>query len=336
MRGQPNGRTHLVYFAMAGLVLAFALGLYIGSGGLPANFGALPAARAESIKHVTLIIEEADIEVAPGAVWHAWTFNGTVPGPAIHLMVGDVLQVRVVNMLNLTHSFHTHLLNYNFTSDGSQANVIGGMGANAMIAPGKDYTYTLTAPVAGVFFYHCHSGDQHPITYHIHQGLYGAIMVDDPTNLPKVDHDWVIFMGERGGEIGGQNASSAPPFIMNGMGYPGGESALMNDFEMRGFNGVAAQLNKTLPAFQMKLGENARISVIDIGDQVHPFHLHGLSMVSEWYMPNRPWPANTIALVPGAGDSVIVTASVQGLWLFHCHVVYHADAGMIGVLIVTK
>jgi FtsP/CotA-like multicopper oxidase with cupredoxin domain len=39
-------------------------------------------------------------------------------------------------------------------------------------------------------------------------------------------------------------------------------------------------------------------------------------------------------LLPGAADSIFVTATQPGIWLFHCHVVFHADAGMIGVILV--
>lgn len=329
-------RSWVPYVVLAGLIFSFSAGLYLGGQGLLTGIKVpqISPAHAQAVKHVTLVIEEAKIQVAPDAVWHAWTYNGTVPGPTIHLTIGDQLEVRVINRLNLTHSFHTHLLNYNFSSDGSQANVIAGL-MGPMVTPGKEYTYHFAATKAGIYYYHCHSSDHHPISYHIHQGLYGAIIIDD-VNAPKVDHDWVIFMGEAGGQISGAGASNAPPFIMNGLGIPGGEAALMNLYATQGFNGVAAQLNKSLPAFKMKLGETARISIVNIGDQVHSFHLHNLPMVSEWYFPGRDWPGNVIQLVPGAADSVFVTATQPGVWLFHCHVVFHADAGMIGAMVVSK
>ncbi|MBI2649054.1 MAG: multicopper oxidase domain-containing protein [Thaumarchaeota archaeon] len=330
-----NDRGALALVIMGLLIGAFSLGVYVGN---PDVFnGTLPApreVRAQEVKHYTLVVQSAEIEVAPDAVWHAWTFNGTVPGPTIHLTIGDRLDVRVINQLDLTHSFHTHLLNYNFSSDGSQANVIAGL-MGPMIPAGEDFTYRFTATKAGIYYYHCHSSDQFPIAYHIHQGLYGAIIVDD-VNAPKLDHDWVVFMGEAGRQISGAGASKAPPFIMNGLGIPGGEAALMDLHASKGFDGVAAQLNKSLPAFQMKLGETARISIVNIGDQVHSFHLHNLPMISQWYFPGRDWPGNVIQLVPGAADSVFVTATQPGVWLFHCHVVFHADAGMIGAIIVSK
>ncbi len=279
----------------------------------------------------TLMIQAKDISVSSNTTWHAWTFNGSVPGPTLHATVGDTLVVRVINNLNLIHSFHTHLSPYNFSYDGSQANTITGTGAGAMINPGQEYTYVLTATSAGVFYYHCHSSDQHSITYHIHQGLYGAIIVDQP-DAPKVDYDFTIFMGEMGFDLTG---NFAPPFVMNGMGIPGGEATLMKIFQTQGLPGVAAEFNKTVLAFTAKIGETVRFSIVTIGDQYHSFHMHGMNLISEWYFPGRPWPANVIQLLPGAAESVLVSPQEAGVWLFHCHVVSHADAGMIGVFQVT-
>jgi FtsP/CotA-like multicopper oxidase with cupredoxin domain len=263
----PKDTTPLLYFIMAGLIFSFSLGLYVGNSNIFTNFNSQNMVQAQPTKYFTLELEPVDLQVAQGAVWHAWTFNGTIPGPVLHLTVGDVISVRVINKHNLTHSFHTHLSNYNFTSDGSQANIIAGKGERSMIPPGEDYTYNFVATSPGIYYYHCHSSDHFPISYHIHQGLYGAIIVDEK-DRPRVDHDWTIFMSEIGGRVTG---SGAPPFIMNGMGVPGGEAALMDLHAKEGFDGVVAQLNQTLSAFSMKLGETARLSIINIGDQSTAF-----------------------------------------------------------------
>ncbi|NIU85870.1 MAG: multicopper oxidase domain-containing protein, partial [Nitrosopumilaceae archaeon] len=44
----------------------------------------------------------------------------------------------------------------------------------------------------------------------------------------------------------------------------------------------------------------------------------------------------TIPLVQGTLETFIVNPDKPGLWLFHCHVVGHADAGMIGLFIVEE
>jgi nitrite reductase (NO-forming) len=277
------------------------------------------------------VIEGANIPEGSNAVWHAWTYNGTVPGPTLYATAGDTLVVTVFNTLNLTHSFHTHLFDYNFEYDGSQANVITGIGAGAMIPPGGNYTYVLNATTPGIYFYHCHSSDHHMITYHIHQGLYGAIIVD-PVNKPHIDKDFVVFMGEMGPDVTG---TGAPPYIMNGMGIPGGEGTLEKIVQTSGVAGVLKQANVSYPAFSANVGQTARFNVINIGDQVHTFHMHDQSLISEWVTPGQEVPGNTIPLDPGTTDSVLINFTQPGVFLFHCHVVIHADEGMIGLMLVS-
>ena len=290
------------------------------------------AAYVPVVRHYTLIIEGANIQEGPSAVWHAWTYNGTVPGPTLYAYVGDTIIVTVYNHLNLIHSFHTHLVNYNFSSDGSQANVIAGIGAGSMIAPGQNYTYYFNATYAGIFFYHCHSSDKFPISYHMAQGLYGIIMVDQsPALKPKIADDFVVTMGELGPQVTGTGAA---PYIMDGIGFPGGEPALMNLFAAQGISGVEATINKTLLTFEAKVGETIRFDVIDVGELVHSFHLHDAEIISEFANPGQPIPDAVLGLEPGTADSVLVTLTQPGIFLFHCHVVQHADAGMIGILIV--
>ncbi len=48
----------------------------------------------------------------------------------------------------------------------------------------------------------------------------------------------------------------------------------------------------------------------------------------------RPWPARVLPLVQGSADTLLVTFDNPGLWLFHCHVETHADAGMLGLFAV--
>jgi plastocyanin len=282
-------------------------------------------------RHYTLIVEGANIQEGPNAVWHAWTYNGTVPGPTIYAYTGDTIEVTVYNHLNLIHSFHTHLVNYNFTSDGSQANVIVGMGAGSMIAPGQNYTYYFNATYPGIFYYHCHSSDKFPISYHIAQGLYGVIIVNDPKNKPKISNDFVVTMGEMGPQVTG---TGAPPYIMDGLGFPRGEQGLMTLYAAQGLSGVEAQFNKTLLTFEAKVGETIRFDVINVGELVHSFHLHDAELISEWENPGVPVPDAVVPLDPAQADSVLVTLTQPGVFLFHCHVVQHADAGMLGLLVV--
>jgi uncharacterized cupredoxin-like copper-binding protein len=230
------------------------------------------------------------------------------------------------------HSFHTHLSGYDQESDGAQTNIISGVGPGAMIPAGGEWTYEFEPKQPGVYFYHCHSADGGlMITDHIHQGLYGAIIVKDPEE--KGIRDEVLFMGEMGHITEGNNV---PPFIMNGLGLPGGEHTLELAYLDGGFDAVAAQLGVTVPTFKAYVGEKLRLNTINIGDQQHTFHPHNVDMFSVGALGGRQWPANVVPLMPGTADQVTLEFEKPGLWLFHCHVVAHADAGMIGLFIIEE
>lgn len=287
------------------------------------------ATAAPTTRDFFLEIVPTDLDMG-GATWHAWTFNGQIPGPTLVVNVGDTLRVTVRNNHDLVHSFHTHLVPAGLASDGAQINVITGIGGMAMIPPGGQYTYTLKATEPGINYYHCHSADGgYTISEHMAQGLYGAILVKDPEEPPIRTE--VVFMGERGFNV---SDPGAPYFLMNGRGLPGGEHTLEEVFAAQGIAGVVAQLNKTVPVMRGRVGERVEIAVVNIGDAVHTFHLHGMTAYSEEQQKGRPVPAQVVQLAPGGVDRIRLTPTDAGLWLFHCHVVSHADQGMIGVFIV--
>ncbi|MBI3581965.1 MAG: multicopper oxidase domain-containing protein [Nitrospinae bacterium] len=113
-----------------------------------------------------------------------WTFNGTVPGPMIRVRVGDTVELHLTNnkASKNTHSIDLHA-------------VWGqGGGANYTQTPaGGDTAIEFKATTPGAFIYHCATTD---IPMHIANGMYGMIVVDPETPLPKVDHEYYIMQGE--------------------------------------------------------------------------------------------------------------------------------------------
>lgn len=281
--------------------------------------------RAGQVVDYTLEIMAKDIEYDAG-VWHAWTFNGTVPGTTLRVKAGDTLRVRVVNHLDMVASFHAHMNGYSLENDGSQANMITGKGMGGIMAPGSEYTYEFRPAAPGLFYYHTHSADKGlaPSLF-VRQGLYGAIVVADPKEAPMREE--VLFLGE----IGHETEGSVPPFVMNAMGVLGGEVALETVFREQGLAGVTRMFDRSLPVFKVKVNERLKLHVINIGDLIHSLYIHAGEYVSVGALAGRPWPGKVIPLVPGAADTIVIKFSNPGLWLFHCHVESHADAGMIGL-----
>ncbi len=285
-----------------------------------------------TVREYTLEISERVIDFGGGNTWTVWTYNGTVPGPTLRVKNGEILRVRVINHHKRTHSFHTHLSYYPLENDGSQANIISGKGTGAMILPGKEYTYEFRPEGPQVVYYHCHSADKEfPINQHMLQGLYGLVIVEDP-KAPAMREE-ALFMAETTGLHKGDNV---PPFIMNGLGIPGGELGLEDIYRQKGLQGVVAQLGKTVPFYRMKVGESMKLHVVNIGNLYHSLHVHEIPLISLGVLNGRPWPAQVLPLVSGAMDTLLIKFRYPGIWLYHCHVVNHADAGMVGVFVVEQ
>jgi CopA family copper-resistance protein len=81
---------------------------------------------------------------------------------------------------------------------------------------------------------------------------------------------------------------------------------------------------------------NERLRVVLVNDTMmtHPMHLHG--MWSELESPDGRFMArrHTISVQPAQRVSFLVTADALGSWAWHCHILYHMDAGMFRQVVV--
>ena len=288
------------------LVLAFLLGVAVILPGVPRT-------TAQSVREFWLTAQGAQVSLEGGVVWNAWTYNGTVPGPTLRVRVGDIVRVHFTNNLDRIHSVHVHGLRYTIESDGSQAY------PDSMPAPGETYTYTYEATRPGLFYYHCHSSDGgHPINYHMLKGLYGAIIVYPADQWPpQTRYEFVQFFGEAPGigvHINGQQA------------YEHDLQALV---EAQGYDG-AFQTLKGLGIPTVPVGTDLTFYIVAIGDQVHSWHMHGGSPV---FVHGETVEGDVIPLVPGTAAIAKVRLTNPGIWLLHCHVVIHADLGMVTIIL---
>lgn len=87
------------------------------------------------------------------------------------------------------------------------------------------------------------------------------------------------------------------------------------------------------------LDYNERVRIIFQNNTMmaHPMHLHGMFMQLENgqhpdYLPSK----HVVNVPPGQQMSVLLTADEPGEWMFHCHLLYHMAAGMMGVMAVAE
>jgi CopA family copper-resistance protein len=85
----------------------------------------------------------------------------------------------------------------------------------------------------------------------------------------------------------------------------------------------------------MRLGERLRVVLVNDTMMTHPMHLHGLW--SELEAPDGEFMArrHTIAAQPAQRVSFLVNADASGGWAWHCHILYHMDAGMFREVVVS-
>ncbi len=99
---------------------------------------------------------------------------------------------------------------------------------------------------------------------------------------------------------------------------------------MWSFDGV--QYSPDMPSIQMKRGERVRFVLINDTMMAHPIHLHGMFFELEVGACERNPLKHTVNVQPAERASFVVTAEEVGRWAFHCHILYHMDAGMFRVV----
>jgi FtsP/CotA-like multicopper oxidase with cupredoxin domain len=88
------------------------------------------------------------------------------------------------------------------------------------------------------------------------------------------------------------------------------------------------------PPYSFRAGERVRITLVNDTMMAHPIHLHG--MWSELESPDGEFLArkHTLVVQPAQKISYRVSADAIGRWAYHCHLLYHMEAGMFREVVV--
>src|SRR6266487_472432 len=157
----------------------------MGMAGAPVSVPQLqePAITAH-VDHFTLTAQSAHITLSSGIMIPAWTFNGTAPGPTLHVRQGDEVVVTLVNHLSFGVTIHWHGVRVPNSADG-----VAGVTQNA-VKPGQSYVYRFIALDAGTYWYHSHQFSFEETT----NGLYGMLIVDPATPTLHADVDYSVAL----------------------------------------------------------------------------------------------------------------------------------------------
>jgi CopA family copper-resistance protein len=87
---------------------------------------------------------------------------------------------------------------------------------------------------------------------------------------------------------------------------------------------------------RFEFGERLRITLVNDSMMTHPIHLHG--MWSEIENPHAQFQVrkHTVMVNPAQRISYAVTADALGRWAYHCHLLYHMEAGMFREVVVSR
>lgn len=276
----------------------------------------LPAIVDEDTVSIRVDVQHKKITVADGISFWAWTFGDSIPGPVLHVRVGQVVKFSMFNRSNLTaevsppmpHSIDFH------------AAMVDPHDKYRSINPGEALHFQFTANYPGVFMYHCGTPI---ILQHMISGMTGMIIVAPKKGFPgKVDKEFTIVQNEfylkQNDSLYETDVNSArnrqPMFVT--------------------FNGKYKQyVQKPL---EVKVGDRVRLYILNAGANLtSSFHIVGTIFDKVWLDGN---PHNelrgmqTVALGSSNGAIVEFVIPEKGTYAFVDHSFASVEQGAIGLI----
>jgi manganese oxidase len=285
----------------------------------------------DGIKEFQLTVDDIMWEYGEGKYVHAWGYNGQVPGPVIRVTEGDKVRVVVKNNLDTPTTVHWHGVDVENEADG-----VPGF-TQYPIKPGDTYTYEFTANPAGTRWYHSHGFKAGTSVTQVDMGLAGAFIIEpkdttDARHSSNYDREYIYMLDEweiaEDGTNGALKGLSASGEHVHEVHSETGGPAY-NTFTING------RVYPDIPPLKVKEGETIILRLVNNGVQeFHPMHTHGHSfkviatdgnLLSE----GAQYWKDTINLNPAERYDIVIKADNPGAWLFHCHQLHHAAAGMV-------
>ena len=137
------------------------------------------------------------------------------PGSTLVLHRGEPTAITVVNRLSSPLAVHWHGMEIESWFDGVGGWSGAGRSVRPPIAPGDSFAVRLTAARAGTFIYHTHDEAGSELS----TGLYGALIVEEPTAPRDTTRDHVIVMGLLGdaatGSLAINGRTDAAPLVLS-------------------------------------------------------------------------------------------------------------------------
>tara|TARA_R100000322_G_scaffold130283_1_gene86368 strand:- start:396 stop:2180 length:1785 start_codon:yes stop_codon:yes gene_type:complete len=85
---------------------------------------------------------------------------------------------------------------------------------------------------------------------------------------------------------------------------------------------------------RLQYGERVRFKLVNETMMSHPMHLHGMWSILDVGAGKWNPIKHTVSVAPGTTVYMETEVDAEGQWAFHCHLSYHADAGMFRKVVV--
>jgi len=254
-----------------------------------------PPLSDRAVHEYELVVRDVEHEVAPGIRVPSWTFNGTVPGPVIRGREGELMRIKLVNHGSVPHTIHFHGIH--------PAEMDG---VFEMVPPGGSFTYEFVARPFGVFPYHCHSM---PASQHIHNGLYGMMIIDPKEGRPPMKELAMVM--------------SAFDLDRDG------------DADFYAWNGKAFQYADH--PIELQKGEPVRMYVVNVFEEMMAPHIHGnmFDLIRSGTALKSAELTDVVSL--GIAERAILEFKYDhpGPFMFQCHFSEHMELGLMGWFVVS-
>ncbi|MCU4993993.1 multicopper oxidase family protein [Bacillus cereus] len=264
------------------------------------------------------------------SMYDLFTINGKSGDLVVPLKVnkGDKVRLRLVNAGYLSHDIHVHGHDIKvIATDGQPINNPKVIKDKVIsIAPGERYDIEFTANNPGKWYVEDHSKNKSA------KGMKAVIEYDGSKEMKdKADEKGKLAKLD----MTKYGAKKLGSFTLNQeytATYNMDLNTQMNENEM--VYTINGKVFPDIDPIQVKKGDLVKVKLVNPSKMDdHPMHLHGhfFQVLSKDGKPieGSPIVKDTLNLKPGEEYEVAFVADNPGEWMFHCHDLHHASAGMV-------
>ena len=277
-----------------------------------------------------------------------WASAGIL-GPILRAEVGATIKIIFKNNATRPYSMHPHGVFYDKDSEGAPYDD-GTSGADKeddAVPPGQSHTYTWKVPErAGpgpndpssiVWLYHSHTNELKDVS----SALVGAMiitrrgMADANGKRKDVDREFVCLFMLFDENVSWYIDHNIKTFTSDPKGVNKSEFAPVDDqgnfsglgsgFTIANFKAaINGYIYGTGPMMTMKKGDRVRWYLMALSEQfsMHTPHWHGNVVLHDGKR------TDVVPLLQAQMETVDMAPDNPGMWMFHCHIDDHMEAGM--------